>query len=188
MRYGSAPKDYQTDVLADRAVESILDAAAADEPLFMWVAPHSPHTYNGNPPLPAPRHQGSFNGIALPRPPNFDEADVSDKPGFVRNQPRITPARAEEMRTLFQARLEALQSVDDLVEDVYDALESTNQLDNTLIIFASDNGWMFGNHRLEGKVRVYEESSRVPLAVRGGAFAGGTTIMAPVSNASPITT
>ena len=183
VNYGSATEDYQTDVLADRAVASIVDAADSNKPLFLWVAPHSPHTFNGQPPLPAARHRRSFDGIALPRPPNFDEADVSDKPPYVRNQPQITAAVAENMRVHFEARVEALQSVDDLVEDVYEALESTDQLDNTLIVFASDNGYMFGNHRLEGKVRVYDESARVPLAIRGGPFVGGKTITSPVSNA-----
>ncbi len=181
--YGSRPEDYQTDVLADRAVASVVDAADGDQPFFLWVAPLSPHTAIGNPPLAAPRHQHSFDGITLPRPPNFDEADVKDKPRFVRNQPRVSPSEAEEMRVHYEARVEALQSVDDLVEDVYESLASTGQLDDTIIVFLSDNGYMFGNHRLEGKVRVYEESSRVSLAIRGGPFAGGTTITAPVSNA-----
>lgn len=183
VEYGSRPADYQTDVLADRATASIVDAAGGDEPFFLWVSSLSPHTASGKPPLAAPRHRRSFDGIALPRPPNFDEVDVSDKPGFVRSQPPVTALRAEKMRIHYEARVEALQSVDDLVEDVYEALASSDQLHDTLIVFLSDNGYMFGNHRLEGKVRVYEESSRVSLAVRGGPFVGGTTITAPVSNA-----
>jgi arylsulfatase A-like enzyme len=78
--------------------------------------------------------------------------------------------------------VETLQALDDAVERVYQTLQATGKLDDTLIIFASDNGYMFGNHRLEGKVRVYDESSRVPLLVRGGPFRGGGQVDSLVSN------
>ena len=174
--------DYQTDVLARRGAEFIASSARAGDPFFLWVTPLAPHTAGGQPPAPAPRHRSAFDGVALPRPANFDEADTSDKPGYVARQPRLTPERIAQMRAHHEARLESLLAVDDLVEALVDQLSAVGELDQTLVIFTSDHGYMLGNHRLEGKVRPYEESIRIPLVLRGGPFTGGRSVDHLVSN------
>jgi arylsulfatase A-like enzyme len=104
----------------------------------------------------------------LPRPPSFDEADVSDKPRFIRNLPRLSKNKVSNMRSLHQKRLASMLSVEDLLDDVVATLRRTGELDNTYIFFTSDNGFHLGQHRMtQGKRTAYEEDIRVPLMVRG---------------------
>ena len=108
-------------------------------------------------------------------PPNFNEEDISDKPGF--NQPdRLTDEAIDTLKNDFIARQETLKSVEELVQDVIDALEETGRLDNTYIILTSDNGIQTGEHRRPGgKATMYEESIRVPLIIRGPGIPEGET-------------
>ena len=188
--YGSSPAEYQTDVLAARAEHTILTRAPQAQPFFLSVAPLAPHgegkspTYpDGGPPRPAPRHADAFKDAPLPRPPSFNEADVSDKPTFIRNRPRFTQQRIDQITTAYRMRLGSLLAIDDLVERLVTALSETGELDNTLILFTADNGFFHGEHRIpNGKVQVYEPSIRVPLLVRGPGFAAGATANAPALN------
>src|SRR6185503_16482028 len=97
VHHGSAPEDYQTDVLA-AAAEEVIRARAGHGPFFLSVAPVAPHLERsderakGTPPRPAPRHAGRFADEPLPAKASFDEADVADKPASVRRLPRLKPA------------------------------------------------------------------------------------------------
>jgi N-acetylglucosamine-6-sulfatase len=103
----------------------------------------------------------------LPRPPSFDEGDVSDKPAWVRNKPPLTSTQISDMTQLYRNRLRALQSVDEMVGRLVAALRNTGELSDTYIVFTSDNGIHLGEHRLQGKVTAYDEAVHVPLLVRG---------------------
>ena len=177
--YGESPADYMTDVLARKSVAIIERAAAAGEPFFLHIstyAPHSPSTW-------APRHDGLFEDVALPRPPSFDEPDVSDKPAIVRELPPMTGPQIAAMEFHYRSRLRALQGVDDLVESVVGALRRAGVLDNTYIVYTSDNGHHMGEHRMiAGKTTAYEEDIRVPLIVRGPGVAAGARIEAIALN------
>jgi arylsulfatase A-like enzyme len=98
----------------------------------------------------------------------------------------LTPISAAGQANIVQSwrdKLEGLQSVDDLVASVVNALRANGVLDDTVIFFTSDNGFLFGEHRIPGgKTRVYQESSRVPLIVRGGPFKGGVERAGVVGN------
>jgi arylsulfatase A-like enzyme len=73
--------------------------------------------------------------------------------------------------------------VDDLVEQVVTKLAATGVLDNTVVIFTSDNGFFHGEHRIpDDKIKAYEEAARVPLLIRGGGFPQGATANQFVSN------
>jgi arylsulfatase A-like enzyme len=193
IRYGQSEKDYQTDVLAARA-EAILRDFAQDrvrrgKPFFLSVAPLAPHTERsdeagkGTPPRPAPRHLGRFAHEPLPDKASYDEEDVADKPAHIRKLPRFGPAKEEAILRSYRARLESLLAVDEMVERLVAALEETGQLDQTVIVFASDNGFLLGEHRLpDGKLLPYEESIRVPLLIRGGGFPAGAEVLQPVAN------
>jgi arylsulfatase A-like enzyme len=173
VHYGSAPGDFLTDVIAGKAVAAIHQAAADKIPFFLYLAPTSPHF----PAAFAPRHAGLFSGAPLPTPPNFDEADVSDKPLVVRSRPLLTPANVSNQTTIYRDRLRSLQSVDDLVDSVVTALTADGLLDNTWIFYMSDNGYFLGEHRgLQGKNLPYEEDLRVPFAVRGPHVAAGLVL------------
>lgn len=193
VRYGQSPADYQTDVLAARA-EAILrgfarDRALQGKPFFLSVAPVPPHTERsdeagkGTPPRPAPRHEGRFADEPLPDKDSFDEVDVADKPRHIQRLPRLGPAKQAAALRAYQARLESLLAIDDMVERLVDALQETGELDRTVIVFTSDNGFFLGEHRLpDGKVLPYEESIRVPLIIRGGSFPRGSTALQPAAN------
>jgi hypothetical protein len=118
--------------------------------------------------MPAPRDRNHFANEPLPMPPSFNEADVSDKPAAVRNRALIGPTRINAIRENYQQRLESLLAVDDAVAKVVNELSAIGKLDDTYIIFTSDNGFMHGEHRIQsGKVVLYEPSIRVPLLMRG---------------------
>ena len=169
--------EHQTDYYARRAAELVDDAARSDQPFFLnlwFTAPHSgrPSEPDDPPslptPVPATRHRDAFAGVPLPRPPSFDEADVSDKPQIVADRQRLGPEQAAAIQENYQQELESLSSVDDAVAAVYAALKRSGELDDTLIVFTSDNGFMHGEHRIQSeKVVPYEESIRVPLLMRG---------------------
>lgn len=180
--YGTADADYQTDVLAERAVETIRTRAPSGDPFYLNFSPLAPHAsgavngHDGEGPDPAPRHRGRFAGTPLDTDPSYNEADVSDKPQSVRRLPRITPQARAKIDLRNRRRLASLLAFDEAVARMVSALEESGELDRTLIVFTSDNGWQEGEHRVpEGKVRVYDPSIRVPLIVRGPGFAPGTT-------------
>jgi N-acetylglucosamine-6-sulfatase len=171
--YGGAPEDYLTDVIAGKAADHIRRFAAEGQPFFLYVATFASHSpYN-----PAPRHKGMFKDAQLPRPPSFNEEDVSDKPGFIQELPRLSEDQIAEITTHYRQRLECLQAVDELVATLVATLEETGELERTYIVYASDNGFHLGEHRmLEGKDTAYEEDIRVPLAIRGPGIPSGRTI------------
>jgi N-acetylglucosamine-6-sulfatase len=177
VNFGTAASDYKTDVEARLGVDLINRQAADPRPFFMWVTFLAPHS--GGPrdpddpsgiatPSPAPRHRNHFANEPLPAPPSLNEADVSDKPAAIRNRPLLTAAKLRAIRENYQQRLESLLAVDEAIAQMMNALSATGKLDNTYIIFTSDNGFMHGEHRVpQGKVVLYEPSIRVPLIIRG---------------------
>jgi hypothetical protein len=117
-----------------------------------------------------------FAGVQAPRTPSFNEADVSDKPPSIRNLPLLTDAQIAAIDREYQARLEALQSLDEGIERIIDTLAARGELDNTYIVYTSDNGYHLGQHRFMGsKFRVYEEDIRVPLVISGPGVEAGAT-------------
>jgi arylsulfatase A-like enzyme len=173
-RYGSSPSDYQTDVYARKATRFV---RGGSRPFFLTFAPLAPHadpsrTRPPNP-EPAPRHRGAFAGAALPRPPSFNELDVSDKPRFVRNKPLLSAGDQRRLKRQHQDRLASLLAVDDAVKRIVKTLRETGELRDTLILFTSDNGYMLGEHRLVAKGVLYEESVDVPLIMRGPGVPSG---------------
>ena len=134
-------------------------------------------------PVPAPRHRDAFDSEPLPRPPGFNEADVSDKPVGIRNRPLLGPQRIRQIRENYQQRLESLLAVDEAVARLVEALRRARDLDDTLIIFTSDNGFFHGEHRVPaGKLLPYEPSIRVPLIMRGPGIPAGRRVHQRVAN------
>jgi N-acetylglucosamine-6-sulfatase len=177
--YGAKEEEYITDVFTQRAVEFIDRAEANDaQPFFLFFAPTAPHGGAGpnGPPTPAPRHHGMFADLRAPRPPSFNEADVSDKPAAIATLPLLTAPQIAAIDLEYQARLESLQALDEGIERIVQTLAERGELENTYIFFTSDNGYHLGQHRLfNGKGQIYEEDIRVPLIVRGPGVAEGET-------------
>lgn len=160
-RYGSEPGDYSVDVLARKAVRFI-ESTPADTPLFVYFAPYAPHT----PAQPAPGDETRFQEVAAYRSPAYDEADMSDKPRWLRDRPRLTRAQRDSTDALYRRQVATLQGVDRAVAGIVDALARTGRLANTAIVYTSDNGLSLGDHRWLNKSCVYEGCIRVPLLVR----------------------
>ncbi len=177
--YGSQffedPEQYQTDVYTRKAVDFI-ERNAGRKPFFLSLAYLAPHhetqdtrIVTGRTVRAAPRHSGTYANVTLRNRPSYDEADISDKPAFRRRlTPPLTQQREQTIRLERIARLESLRAVDEGVQQVVAALDRRGVLGNTYILFTSDNGFMHGEHRVpSGKLLPYEESSRVPLLIRG---------------------
>ena len=184
---------YSTDEYAARAVDAVTRLAPSAQPFFLSLAFLAPHS--GGPrdpddpaglvtPSPAARHRDAFAAEPLPRSPAFDEADVSDKPRFIRVRPRISAHRRAAIEENYRQELESLRAVDEGVARLVEALRAAGELERTLIVFTSDNGFFHGEHRLpNGKVMVYEPSIRVPLILRGPGVPRGGRRRQLVSNA-----
>src|SRR5215216_1629127 len=109
--YGSGPEDFFTDVLSGQATDFVSRAAPEDQPFFAYVAPPAPH----GPATPPDRHEGVFAEEEAPRPPSFDEEDVSDKPSYIRDAERITEEEASNIDDYYRQRLESMLAVDEMV-------------------------------------------------------------------------
>jgi N-acetylglucosamine-6-sulfatase len=190
--YGTTPDQYQSDVYTAKAVNFIRRrgraAASGGEPFFLFVTYLAPHRLNTGDEatrraVPAPRHLGLMAGEQLPQSPAFNEADMSDKPASMRRRPLLTADQVSELRLANQARLESMLAVDEGVAAIVNALRNVGILENTLVVYTSDNGWFQGEHRIVfGKVLPYEPAVKVPLLIRGPGVTPARTVTAPVAN------
>jgi arylsulfatase A-like enzyme len=179
VRHGSLPEDYMTDVLAGKATAFVRRAAAEGKPFFLYLATYAPH----KPSTPARRHAGLFPGLQAPRTPSFNEVDVRDKPARVRTLKRLDARQITALDTLYRKQMQSLQAVDETVAALVQALRETGRLDDTYIVFTSDNGFHLGQHRLDsGKYTPYETDVHVPLLVRGPGVPAGIIVQALTSS------
>ncbi len=168
--FGTDASDYKTDVLRRKTEAFISASATAGKPFFAYVAPKAPH----GPATPAPRDKHAYDGLKAQRPPSFNEKNISDKPPWIRQLPRLSDAKKAKIDNQAEKRAESLQAVDDLVAGVVGKLRDKGVLSNTYVFFTSDNGWHQGEHRIPAsKARPYEEDVRMPLLVRGPGVAAG---------------
>ncbi len=174
--YGASEADYSTDVMRDKAVAVIRDAEVEDDdqPIFMYLASTAPHQ-----PLPPPVRYADnpYADSTAPAQPNFAEADLSDKPLWLRasGDTRAAGVAANNDED-WQNRMGSLYAVDDMVAAVVAELRTNGELDHTYFVFTSDNGYNLGAHRLPQKMVPYEESIRVPLVIAGPGIDKGRTM------------
>jgi N-acetylglucosamine-6-sulfatase len=202
--YPNDAAHYSTDVYAGLAERAIDTAHKDGRPFFLNVAPNAPHTVavasnariEGTPAQPPPRYAGVYANAQLPRYPDFNEADISDKPPSIQAL-YPNPLNDDQIAALtdhYRGRMGALMGVDDLVAGVVRELERTGEYRNTVIVFTSDNGWILGEHRLYDPQTIdgrpsgvkfvpYEGSSRVPLMIAGPGFPAGRTVKGITVNA-----
>ena len=169
--YGATAADYSTDLVAARAVQFI--ERANGQPFFVHVGTAAPHSDLLDAPPPAPRHAGMYDGFPAWRPPAYDEPEFADKPVWMQSLPRAMDLFSfvftyETWVDVFRrAQLTSLAAVDEAVADIAAALEATGEADNTVIVFTSDNGYLWGEHRaFTKKSFAFDESIRIPLVVR----------------------
>src|SRR5215213_4979260 len=169
--FGASDSNYVTDVVREKAKTFICTSAAQGKPFFAYVAPIAPH----GPATPAPRDGQSYYDLKAPRPPSFNEKGISEKPPWIRSRPRLTPDQIAKINKRHEARVETLQSLDDLVARIVGTLNNRGVMGNTYVFFTSDNGRAQGEHRRPaGKANSYEEDIHMPLLVRGPDPAVGT--------------
>ncbi|MGE5408647.1 MAG: sulfatase [Syntrophothermus sp.] len=162
---------YETDVFNRIATEE-LAGTPPNQPFYLQVDYTAPHGDYRRPagPEPATRHYGLFEGVPLPHNSSqgFNEGNVNDKPRFIREASFLSAEEIHTYRVYYDKALESLRSVDDGVKLIYDTLGALHRLRNTYIIFTSDNGFFYGEHRLVGgKFLAYEPSTHLPLLIRG---------------------
>src|SRR5215210_5830064 len=164
---------YLTDVLRSETQRFIDNSSRDHKPFFAYVGAYAPH----KPAIPAPRDRHTYDGLRAPRWGSFNERDVSDKPPWIRKLPRLSDRKKRAIDHRHEKRAESLRALDDLVGGVVHRLRDRGQLNDTYIVFTSDNGYELGQHRIaKGKSWPYEESIRMPLLIRGpGVQAGSTT-------------
>ena len=99
---------------------------------------------------------------------------MSDKPPHMQGLPLLTETDILGIDTLYRKRVQSMQAVDEMIGQLVATLQAHGQLENTFIVFTSDNGLHMGQHRLfPGKGRGYEEDIRIPLIVRGPGVPAG---------------
>ena len=173
--FGVQRRAYSTDVLTRRA-KSFIDAQRGNRnPFFLWLAYNAPHGSPGDSPYcnqedPIPATDADYHGYAqlpLPQTPSFNEADVSDKPNGVSSLPPVGPGAMTELERRYRCTAAALSEVDVGINRVIRELSHTGKLSNTIVVYLSDNGYFFGEHRIvQGKSLPYEPALQVPFAIR----------------------
>lgn len=163
-QFGNQENVYSTDLLKERALQFMRNAS---RPFFLWFAPFAPHpsqSEDSGAPIPAKRHLGTCDDLKPQRSPSFNEEDVSDKPRWVQQRDLMDETSISRIDEFARDQICTLKAVDESVASLMDSLGS--ELDNTVIIFTSDNGYSWGEHRKIGKNCIYEECVRVPLIIR----------------------
>jgi N-acetylglucosamine-6-sulfatase len=161
--------------IADKAMR-FLDRStdqASDPPfmLFYWTSqPHLPAS------VPSGYHT-RFQDARLPRPPSFNEADVSDKPAYIRNLPLLTRTQIDQLEADHKTQLRNMAHIDDTLARMLNLLRDRGKLSRTYVVFATDNGTHMGEHRYNmprgSKSTPYEEAASTPLIIRGPGVQSG---------------
>jgi N-acetylglucosamine-6-sulfatase len=154
--YGSAPSDYATRVLLDRATRFIRSSVRQQQRFLLYFAPTAPHA----PATPDPRDVDRFSVSGYQHPTSWGLVGPSD-PQFIQNQ-AWDATRASGIDAFHEQQLESIYGVDRAIGRIWNALP-----DNTIVLFMSDNGYLWGEHRWLGKDVPYNESLRVPMILAG---------------------
>lgn len=179
VNYGYAPEDYNTDVLRRKSVGFIEKSMSEGDPFFLLISTTAPH----GPSIPAPRHEGIIKDLEYPQKPSFQVLD--GKPEIVLEKATIPGEEFEwyDANAFFTDRAATLLAVDEMIVEIVQTLEQAGQLDNTYIIFTSDNGFHMGEHAFSGgKGLPYVEDVNVPFFIRGPGIEPGTTVTQLTAN------
>ncbi len=163
---------YTPDILTDEACNFIQRQANAYQSYCLYLSHKSIH----GPFTPAPHHLGRYQNLEVPRPDSFSDTKeaVKGKPERVKKQRKSWHGVERDysifgdyknFNQFFQLYNECMLGVDDSIEKITNALHETGELENTVIIYFSDNGYMMGEYRLIDKRVMYEGSIRVPCFV-----------------------
>lgn len=169
--------EYSTAFFTRKAIEFARNARHG-EPFFLWLSYNAPHTAVSRYPTPCkgaaaqpsnPAVLERFADTSLPHPPSFNERDVSDKPSLAMRPGRLTPREIRQLTLHWRCSLAAMRDVDRQLARVLDSLRESGELSRTVVVYLSDNGYYYGEHRLHSDKRLpLEPALRVPLAIGVG--------------------
>ena len=183
---------YVTDILTSYALNFVKQKR--EKPFVLYLAHKAVH----GPFTPAERHKDLFADAKLPLAPNHHDT-LKGKPALARsaavtnavaggrekrraaNKPAPLDGFSSRHEDIMLHQLRAMAAVDDGIGQLFQALEETEQLDNTLLIFTSDNGYFWGEHGVGDKRWAYEESIRDPLLMRYPKFIKPGTVLDPLA-------
>lgn len=193
-RNGSEPVNpvgkYSTDVLANLTQEFIDHAVSEDKPFFITVAPIAPHSWltewqkkgGSGPPVPAVRHRGMFKDYIIPRTDNFNPEEPSSV-NWIASLDRLNETAIAWNDEFQRRRMRSLMAVDEMVGDIVRRLEKEDVIDNTYIIYSTDNGFHISQHRLHpGKMCGLETDINIPMIIRGPGIEAGSKRSNPSSH------
>ncbi|WP_020529072.1 sulfatase family protein [Flexithrix dorotheae] len=162
---------YTPDILTDMAVAYIKENEDSEQPYFLYLSHKSVHEDFS----PAPRHEGRYQDLEIPLPDSYANTpeNYKGKPEWLKNQRKSWHGAERDysiqnygdFNRFFQRYSECMLGVDESVGNIAKTLEELGELDNTVIIYFSDNGYLVGEHGLIDKRVMYEESIRVPAFV-----------------------
>lgn len=172
--FGTRPRDHLTRTLSRIAARMVRRKTPRKRPLYLQLDTLAPHFGPGSPDercrraaVPGPRDEDAYGGAKLPRGPAFDEASIGDKPPFLQGLEPFEPATVTEIERHWRCALGSIRTLDRGIGKLFRSLRKAKALRETVVIFTSDNGYLFGQHRIAlDKLYPYEESVRVPLAIR----------------------
>lgn len=169
---------YYTHVVTDAAVEWLRGQAGSDEPFLLMLGHKAPHT----PFTPEEKYAGIYDNIPIGYPGSAFH--LEGKPGWVQQRidtwhgiygpiygfredfPNDDPEDVDKFNDFVRSYTATIKSVDDSVGRIYQTLNELGVLDNTIVIFTSDNGFFLGEYGMSDKRTMHEASIRVPLLVR----------------------
>jgi arylsulfatase A-like enzyme len=170
-----APPGRQIDYLTNELVAYLSNVTG---PFFAWWCPTTPHVFTATgASTPKPAHVLKWSWVQWP----VDVAeDVTTKPQWIRNLPPLTHESRLNIQRWVRNQIRELSALDDAIEAIFATLRARNLLDDTIVLFTSDNGVHFGEHRFGTvsavfKNTLYDPSLRVPLLAHGPGFPPGTT-------------
>ncbi len=186
---------YQTKVYGRIGARTVRREALSDTPFFSYIsftAPHHGMPRESDDPAPVERTDGEITRMKTPARPAevkgmfddqifaapgafwLDPDNGADKPDDLRFIPPPTAEEQEAMLETTRQRAESLAVVDDAIAKIMESLRSTGELEKTLVVFTSDNGYFLGEQGIrQGKILPYEPSLRTPTLMRGPGIPAG---------------
>ena len=182
-------RQYISDWIAKTSVGLIDQLSRDDSPYYLQINEFAPHVEAeralskdsrcSGEAVPAPPDERRFEDVGLPNSPSINERDIADKPPFVAQKAPLTSEQLADLELRFECRLEAIRSLDRSIGTIMHAIEDSGEMNDTVVIFSSDNGTFHGEHRLPGgKGLPYEEAAHMPLAMLVPAkYRGGNPVI-----------
>ncbi|GME22789.1 uncharacterized protein E0L32_010836 [Neofusicoccum parvum] len=184
---------HQTDVLRAKGLARLEHLTSQEDPFYLTIAPASPHVQGSDLPVPLQRHAHDFPNATVPKPKggNFNPNDnfTEQKVSWLRNLTLLDDEQVNRTDEHYRHRLRALKGLDEIVHDVVKKLNETGALDNTYVIYTTDNGYHLGNHRVPaGKSLPYIEDTNIPMAIRGPGIPPGKVSKTPSTHVDMVPT